>query len=278
MQNYSNSTQTVQLPSVNIAVNNNRKKRYTSTNSKTPIYYLHSGQQFQIELFNPTTDIIKAMISLNGKPISGGGLVLKPGTRVFLDRYLDSPRKFKFETYTVNGNNKTVQKAIENNGSVTVKFYKQYIPFNSYPCITTNCNSTWTTNSPYLSSHITNFTGNLNYTDTITTDTTNTVNFSSVNNISNSNQLSTKSSSILSKKASKIETGMIGKGSESNQKFTNVQYEFEYFPFHTVNYKILPISQQQITSETLNITRYCTQCGSKIKKQYRFCPKCGTKC
>ena len=86
--------------------------------------YLNNGDEFEIELYNPTQNKVLAKIELNGKSI-GNGIVLRPGERVFLERYLDEAKKFLFETYVVNGNNKEVQESIAKNGDVVVKFYDE---------------------------------------------------------------------------------------------------------------------------------------------------------
>ena len=113
-------------PTANLAINKSRLKVYNKK-SEVPTYYLEKGQEFQIELFNPTNGNILAKISLNGKPIAQGGLVLRPGERAFLDRYIDVARKFKFDTYEV-ANTSEVRKAIEDNGDFKVEFYSEYIP------------------------------------------------------------------------------------------------------------------------------------------------------
>ena len=125
--------QTYSTPSVttaNIAVNKSRIKLYTKA-GQMPTYYLQSGQEFQIELFNPTSDVILAKIHLNGKAISQTGLVLNPGQRVFLDRYLDVAKKFLFDTYEVS-NTEEVKKAIEDNGDLKVEFYRESKPYIPY--------------------------------------------------------------------------------------------------------------------------------------------------
>lgn len=63
--------------------------------------YLQDSEEFQIELFNPTNNTVLAKIEINGKLISNSGLVIKPAQRVFLERFLDSDRKFLFETYEI---------------------------------------------------------------------------------------------------------------------------------------------------------------------------------
>ena len=118
---YLNYQQAPSVPTANIAVNKSRLKVYKNTGDM-PTYYLQKGQEFQIELFNPTTDVILAKIILNGNPISQGGLVLNPGQRVFLDRYLDVAKKFLFDTYEVS-NTEEVKKAIEKSRELLCFFY-----------------------------------------------------------------------------------------------------------------------------------------------------------
>jgi hypothetical protein len=100
------------MPTANIAVNKSRIKLYNKK-GEMPSYYLQKGQEFQIELFNPTTESVLAKITLNGNVISQGGLVLSPGQRVFLDRYLDVAKKFLFDTYEV-ANTQEVKEALRN--------------------------------------------------------------------------------------------------------------------------------------------------------------------
>lgn len=102
-----------------IAVNKNRLKEYSGGN-----IYLPDNSNFQIELFNGKKSVYGAEIFVNGEKISDSKLMLRPGERVFLDRFLDRNRKFLFETYNV-GNNKKSKSAIKNNGKVMVRFYRQ---------------------------------------------------------------------------------------------------------------------------------------------------------
>ena len=124
------------VPTANLAVNKSRIKIYNKQGDM-PTCYLQKGQEFQIELFNPTTDVVLAKIILNGKAISQGGLVLNPGQRVFLERYLDIAKKFLFDTYEV-ANTNEVKAAIENNGDFKVEFYREKQPVYHNPFILTN--------------------------------------------------------------------------------------------------------------------------------------------
>lgn len=298
------------VPTANIAVNKSRLKLYEK-NSEFPVYYLQKDQEFQIELFNPTTDTVLAKIILNNNPISQGGLVLRPGERVFLDRYIDVAKKFKFDTYEV-ANTKEVKEAIKENGDFKVEFYRER-----------TVDYTWTApqrtiwGGPQQDIY---FDGSLNLTNTSGTGnlnlkgiTTTGANFSAEVNDTNSTNLSTASLDgtlgdipvtagvaggghfeipeenvtsepvkknplrRLKTKKKSIETGRVEMGSQSDQKFETVQKDWDYFPFHTIEYKLKPVSQKVNTTADIQTKRYCTNCGTKTKPTFKFCPSCGTK-
>jgi len=277
------------MPTANLAINKSRIKLYNK-NSNTPTYYLEKGQEFQIELFNPTNGNILAKISLNGKPIAQGGLVLRPGERVFLDRYIDVARRFKFDTYEV-ANTSEVRKAIEGNGDFKVEFKREYIEptmLDLKPNIFYDGNLG---NNTFVGPNIRTFTdnsnlykGGLNTTNistnlTLTNVNTSTSNISDLSFMDQELSRETKSTSTRRLKSKKsIETGRIEMGSKSNQEMTTVNMKWEIAPFHTVEYKMLPVSQKINTTQDINLKRYCTQCGTKQKPSFKFCPNCGAKC
>lgn len=109
-------------PTAKIAVKKNVVKVYET--DKVNKVFLKDGTEFEIELFNPTKDVVLCKFKLNGKFTNDGGLILNPGQRVFLERYLDESKKFVFETYTVDNTPEALQ-AIQDNGSIEVSFYKE---------------------------------------------------------------------------------------------------------------------------------------------------------
>jgi len=109
-----------------LAINNNRLKKHND------IIYLEDGQEFQIELSNKSQSTYLAKIKLNGNYISESGIVLRPGEHVFLERYLDNNKKFKFSTYNVK-DTEANKIAIENNGIVEIEYYKEYTHSYVYP-------------------------------------------------------------------------------------------------------------------------------------------------
>ena len=298
---YLNYQQAPSVPTANIAVNKSRLKVYKNTGDM-PTYYLQKGQEFQIELFNPTTDVILAKIILNGNPISQGGLVLNPGQRVFLDRYLDVAKKFLFDTYEVS-NTEEVKKAIEKNGDFKVEFYRERIPnyFTNNGSLTINSNNSrgWSGNinntiGGYASSipngsvNLTNTSGHIGTTALYTSSVSNTFFDQNVsNNIPTLDSMDdtlsldmsdvTRSSRTLKSRSKSIETGRVEKGSDSDQKVVTVDKTFEYFAFHTIEYKMLPVSQKINTVEDIQVKVYCTNCGAKLGKGHKFCGQCGTK-
>ena len=284
------------VPTANIAVNKSRLKVYKNTGDM-PTYYLQSGTEFQIELFNPTTDVILAKIILNGKPISQGGLVLNPAQRVFLDRYLDVAKKFLFDTYEVS-NTEEVKKAIENNGDFKVEFYKERTPnyFNNPNVILGGgsfgrgfggtLNNTGGYSSTQINGDTTYFTNtsgsyapNSLYSSSVNLDKKEvTLDFMDASaTLSMDTPKQSKFIRSLKSRSKSIETGRVEQGSVSNQKVVTVDKKFEYLAFHSIEYKMLPISQKINTVEDIQVKVYCTNCGSKLGKTHRFCASCGTK-
>ncbi len=226
--------------------------------------YLNDGDEFEIELYNPTQNKVLAKIELNGNSI-GNGIILRPGERVFLERYLDEAKKFLFETYVVNGDNEEVQQAIANNGDVVVKFYNEVTTptYNvNSGTVTINNPLTWSTNTAGPITYTTHNTlGNTSFT---TSSTSTFYNASLTSGTVNTNSLRS------------LETGRVEKGSNSNQSFTYDNSSFYTFPFQTNWWKIKPQSTRPLVIEDLVV--YCTECGAKRKKDnHKFCPHCGTK-
>lgn len=288
------------MPMAAICINKSRLKTYHK--EKTPTFYLEKGQEFQIELFNPTTDTILAKIQLNGNQISQGGLVLRPGERVFLERYLDVARKFKFDTYEV-ANTAEVQKAIEDNGDFKVDFYRESRPtylygsaitISSRPITRTNIDYNSTGNpNPSLRSFGTTSAGNtFNTTGMLNASNSTSSYFSNsslaagassytsevtMDSLSLSDEVASPMKSLKARSRKTIETGRVEAGSSSNQKLEYVSKSFDYWPFHTLEYKLLPLSQKVNSTDDINIKRYCHHCGAKQKPEFKFCPSCGTK-
>ena len=226
-----------------------KKSRLKVYNGNT--VFLGDKDNFEFEIHNPTQKSVLCKIKLNGEYISTGGVVIRPGQRVFLERFLDTNNKFEFSTYEVKDTslNRT---AIDLNGDVRIEFYNEQTHQPSYSTYVSlngmiNGSSTVSTGSPYY--------GNMTFT---TSNSAPTAYYSNTSSVSNT-----------------IETGRVEKGEESKQNFTNSYQNFEYNVSHQISLKILPLSNKNKTTE--DIKYYCTECGTKTKSKYKFCPSCGNK-
>lgn len=273
-----------------------KKSRLKEYNNKS--VYLKDGQEFEIELFNPHQKSVLAKISINGISISGGGIVLRPGQRVFLERYLDVDRKFKFSTYEVE-NTGEAREAIAKNGNVDIQFYYEQEPPYWYGGSTITVSNGWTQdwNKPdytlrdfTISGNTGSFKADFNDIDKSSFNLSlgsASSNLSGEINCYYSNAsiqpISDKSSfydasQLLRESAVKsksLETGRVEQGAKSDQQFTTVHENFNSWSSETISLKILPFSQKPI--EVSEIRNYCSSCGTRIKKSsWKFCPSCGT--
>ncbi len=230
--------------------------------------YLKDGSEFEIELYNPSRNTVLSKIKINGNFISGGGIILRPGERVFLERYLDVRRKFKFETYSVDSTNETMN-AIANNGDVEILFYEEEdmidVRLNSYP---------WTNDYTYINRDINTGGSYPRYGVTFTTSNT-VINSADANiNLTSLNTSNDTVSRRLTKKSKSIETGRVEKGSSSNQEFNSVNKNFNSWSVSTSVWKLLPESQRPV--EKRDLIEKCPKCSTKLKKSsWKFCPECG---
>jgi len=238
------------VPTAFITKNKQRVKQY-GTN-----VYLNNGDEFEIELSNPLQRTVLAKIKLNGEYISQNGLILKPGQRVFLERYLDKANKFKFETYSVEDNNQT-RKAILLNGDLSVEFYLENQIY-YYPSYVIGGGSVWGeayAGNPWGETLTAGVTGNITYT------------------VANTSYYA--SNSVSCSTTAGIETGRVESGSHSNQSFVYDNKTFNNYYSYSSGWKILPQSQKPY--EVSDFKKYCTECGTRIKKSsHKFCYNCGT--
>lgn len=238
-------------------MNNNVEAYIARNKSRLKSYgekvYLKNGDNFEIEMFNGHTTEVLAKIWINDELISTSGLILKPGQRFFLERWIDDNNRFKFNTYDVEASKEALE-AIKNNGKIRVQFY----PKSTNHSIVNQSIIDWdlwhSTKTSPIQPYVQDWTINTPYHQPMFT----TTNYCS-------NQIGTTS----------LETGRVEKGGSSNQSFINVNMDFSPFAMRNIEMQILPVSTQPI--EVSQIRNYCSGCGTRIKKQsWKFCPNCGT--
>jgi hypothetical protein len=265
------------VPTANVTVNRNRVKNYGNA------VYMKAGTAFEIEIFNPLTNRVMVAIEIDGKLISSTGLVVNPGQRVYLERWIDEPRKFKFSTYDVE-NSAEAAKAIANNGKIKVSFYEEvnkhlYPTFGNPGIIYTNTGSS---GQPYYYNYDS---GNLTIGSDLNFGGTTTSNFFSSTSLGVKGSMGPSgvpgeagrmmtTNSVRSK--SSIETGRTEKGEGSNQGFDSTSGDFNSWPTATIEMQILPESQKPVEIE--KVRSYCTDCGTRVRSSsWKFCPSCGSK-
>ena len=113
-------------PTAHITKKKSRLKVYNGH-----VVFLNDKDNFEFEIHNPKNKTVLCKIKLNGEYISTGGIVLKPGQRVFLERFLDSNNKFEFSTYKVKDTSEN-RSAIDLNGDVLIEFYDEQQVVNNF--------------------------------------------------------------------------------------------------------------------------------------------------
>jgi hypothetical protein len=247
--NYYTWTDTSPKPTAHIARSKNRLKCYDNT------VYLKDGSNFEIELYNPTQFRVLAKIHINGLAVSAGGIVVNPGQRVFLERFIDEDRKFEFSTYWV-GRTEQDKAAIEKNGLVEIFFHQEIG--------TTN---TW---GPYWGGS-TSIPTNFWYYNTLnTTSASNNVSLLFDSSVNSNTVIGTPTASTK-----RTETGRVERGEKSDQVLETVHGNFAVFAIESCRLKIMPESEKAV--EAGEIRSYCPGCGTRVKKSsWKFCPGCGT--
>lgn len=245
--------------------------------------YLKDKEEFQIELFNPLTECVLADIKLNGNTISQSGLVIRPGERFYLDCFVDDNKKFVFNTYEVEDSQST-KVAISKNGMLEVFFYKENVVslnnwrnrFNRvivekyYPVHYPHYQPYWyvvpnvycgtgtittgglsgTTTGGYYTNNAT--IGNV-YGGTLNNLTTNTAYFSEPINSTYTTgiNISDLGNTTTTNYSSTIETGRVEKGNKSDQKFEEVDMDFENFHISSIVLQLLPESVKPVDTKDL---------------------------
>ena len=237
--------------------------------------YLKDKEEFQIELFNPLTDCVLADIKLNGNTISQSGLVIRPGERFYLDCFVDDNKKFVFNTYEVEDSQST-KVAISKNGMLEVFFYKEsvvslknwrnrfdrVIVEKYYPVHYPHYHPYWyTTPNVYCGTTTGGLSGTTTggyYTNGLNTTTTNTAYYSNTNPINstytagiNISDLGNMATTTTNYSANSIETGRVEKGKKSNQKFEEVDMDFEKFHISSIVLQLLPESVKPVDTKDL---------------------------
>lgn len=268
---------------VNLLVNNDRQKVHSKETD--PTLYLKDEQEFELELISHFQKTIGIKIKINGSYISQSHLIMKPGERIVLDRFIDKPNKFKFSEYNLGIKGDEYTETSKNfynmseQGFIEVEAYRAYQEFQIQKI-----------NEPYITlggsfgaNNYNQYYNNTNYNTTITCNDLNSMNYvcgdSTISNFKSFNEVSNVTNEILSKSLN-IEPemekgGEINEGSKSQQTFEYVNTSFSTYKSYSYKFRLKPISSKPI--EVSDLKKYCTECGKKANKEHKFCANCGTK-
>ncbi len=243
--------------------------------------YLDDKEEFLIELYNPLQQSVLTEIKLNGQSISKSGLVLNPGQRYYLDCFLDDKKKFIFNTYDVDDSNETLN-AIAKNGLLEVFFYKEsvvtinnwnrfntivvdrYYPWGSYwgnnyyGSGTINTISTGGYGNIYGCTTGTTIGNNATFT---TTSNTGTLNIAATNAVLSNCANTSFTSNTLSKS---IETGRVGKGDKSKQKFESVDMDFDNYYIASTIIQLLPNSRKPVETKEIDRSKVSVKNSDQV--------------
>ena len=240
-------------------------------------YYLRDGQEFIIMLYNPTPRKVAAKIFINGRA-EQAMLVLRPGQRAWIERFIDTDRKFKFETYEVDDTAEG-RAATADNGKVRVEFYDEAWPqppqviYVEKPVYAPVYTPQWPyqpqpwVEQPYYRQQFycsTNGTGG----------GTLSCGFTGANGPSgNSSQQVGVCCDSVSAEAPQMETGRVEKGNVSEQRFGVSNDSFNSFYSHVEEFVLMPEKYRPVEK----VKAYCVKCGRAQKPGDAYCAACGNK-
>lgn len=216
--------------------------------------YLEDGEDFEIEIFNPLKKSVLADIKINGDSISKSGLVLMPGERFYLDCFIDTGKKFKFKTYTVEDSEQSKQ-AINQNGFVEVFFYKEETQnFNNWinltPVIIKEYYPNWYPwYKPYTSPYW--YLYNSGVTINSTSNSQNFYNTTTGNSFTNLNVSGSNITTNYTHTDNFIKTGRISAGEKSNLEFDDFFGNFQNYYINSIAYQILPVELKPVETSDL---------------------------
>lgn len=254
-------------PTVFLSVGRNRRPLFRGADGGAE-YRLRDGEEYELEIHNTTQGTVGARVRVEGRPIGQTLLVLRPGERVYLERWMDRAQKFRFSTYTVDGSPESAA-ATANNGRVTVEFFRER-QSSVLDWTTITCGPGYSPGySQAIGGDVWGFAG-----DSTTSYYCSTSGSASTCQHVNSVKLSSPRRLVKSaSSAAPVVTGRTEAGSASGQSFSTVDLAFEAWAFHTASLRVLPL----LAESAADARRYCTSCGTRARKaSWRHCPNCGT--
>lgn len=224
-------------------------------------------------------------------------IILDPNERLFLERYLSSNNKFKFNTYELSaGLKKLIESKVEL-GVIIARLYALESVYSSNEIIntpkvqhvvdwrtmpsyyggvaqfsTTELTNLYTAVAPMITADASRY-----ETKTNNKNGSNFVGYSYAEDPSNADM--ELADQILQEVSTKAEIGAIEKGAYSDQKFEGCPDFRKGRLLDTYTIHVYPVSaqsSQEKKSSKIEGAVYCSVCGRKQKSGQKFCPADGT--
>ena len=228
--------------------------------------------EYKIRLKNKNDRSCTARVFIDGREVSKlGDVIITPGGTIDLERYidisLDKGKKFKFvpldhqdvddPTSSSNGVIEVeFRKAKQQNGIKIDCDWRDFVWAPPYK--EDNNGPQWVYNSG--GDGTSGAAGNV-VNDTVTYSASN-----GVRNFSKGGMVKPKSFRSF------VSSGATVEGSKSNQQFTYSSLEVEDHVV-TLTLKIVGIEKRDVVRD--NVYKYCSKCGSKVKRADKYCSECG---
>lgn len=235
------------------------------------IVALPFDSEYKIRLKNKNDRSCTARVFIDDKQVSKlGDFIITTNGTIDLERFVDSSlergKRFKFVPLDHPGVDDPTS---SDNGIIKVEFRlarkENGIKIKTDPIVWKPWDWDWDSRNPWIVS------GDPTY------DGTAGAFFAYQNETRSDGQASVSycSDSFVSDGAKNVEDGATVEGGRSNQSFVYSNLDVEDFPTTILQLKIVGIKDTKQADKL--IYRYCSKCGSKVKRNDRFCRECGKK-
>jgi hypothetical protein len=252
------------FPIIKLCIGKNELKEFSKNDGgNVSFVYLKNDTNFSIELFNPLKEEIMIRLYIGNFVQNSNTFYLKPFERIFVN-HLPNFQKFVYKTYDVNS--KDMSNVDENLkklfSSVKALVYKSTTDTYYYPY---NFND-WNIKELKTGDCFPPI-NDVFYTTS--TDTAEKIKSYDVN--SHCSTASTEASNKDSKTEKIGYIECVNNNNNPNALFNSFYYQ------KTIH--IMPYEEKPLTKKEYYKTcrKYCTNCGTKVKPTYKFCPQCGEK-
>jgi len=235
--------------------------------------------EYKIRLKNKNNRSCTARIFIDDKQVSKlGDFIINANGTIDLERFVDSSlergKKFKFVPLD---HSDVDDPTSSDNGIIKVEFRlarkENGIKIKTDPIVWKPWDWDWDSRNPWIVSGDPTYDGTAGacFADQNVTRSDGQVSVS----FCSSDGFLSDGAKVAKASSRNVENGATVEGGRSNQSFVYSNLDVEDFPTTILQLKIVGI--KDIKQADKLIYRYCSKCGSKVKRNDRFCRECGKK-